>query len=61
MDEDSHQVDRDEDDDVGDDSLPLRHQVQLGVENHNTDDGVTTGEEETIGDSNPGPDIKKLF
>ena len=48
VDEDTDEVDGDEDDDVGDDGLPLGHQVELRVEHHDTDDGVDTGEQETV-------------
>ena len=42
VDEDAHEVDGDEDNDVGDDRLPLSHEMKLGVQDDDTDDGVDT-------------------
>ena len=53
--EDAHEVDRDEDDDVGDHSLPLCHQLQLRVQDDHADDGVTAGQQQAVGDGHPGP------
>ena len=53
VDEDAHEVDGDEDDDVGDHRLPLSDEMKLGVQDDDTDDGVDTWEEETVGDRHP--------
>ena len=55
VDEDADEVDSDEDDDVGGDRLPLGHQVEVGVEEDDGDDGVETGEQEAVGHSQPSP------
>ena len=53
VDEYAHEVDGDEDDDVGDHRLPLSDEMKLGVQDDDTDDGVDTWEEETVGDRHP--------
>ena len=55
VDEDAHEVDGDEDDDVGGDRLPVGQQVEVGVEEDHGDDGVETGEQEAVGHSEPSP------
>ena len=55
MDEDAHEVDRDEDDDVGYHSLPLGHQLQVRVQDDHADHGVAAGKQQAVGDGHPGP------
>ena len=58
MDEDAHEVDGDEDDDVGDHGLPLGHELELGVEDDGADHGVAAGQQQPVGDGHPGPGVR---
>ena len=52
---DAHEVDGDEDDDVGGDCLPLGHELEVGVEDDHGDHRVETGQQEAVGHGQPGP------
>ena len=58
VDEDADQVDGDQDDDVGDDGLPLGDQVKLRVQHDHADDGVGAGQQQPVGHRDPGSEMK---
>ena len=54
MDEDANKVNRNKDDDVRCDLLPLGQELQIRVHDYNANDGVEAWEKNAIGDRNPG-------